>query len=174
MGPGCAVKAALGHSFSLTVFGFAQVAMDLEPLARMARGDDIIHGFSHTYLGATLIGVASVLVGRPVCQRLLNYWTPGATGFGSGFLDWLRGPRTITWRAAITGAFIGTYSHVFLDSIMHPDMQPFWPFAPGNSLLGLVSLDWLHLFCVAAGAVGLAGLFGTYLVFGRGRSKTGP
>jgi hypothetical protein len=170
MGPGCAVKAVLGRYFSLTVFGFAQVAMDLEPLVRMLRHDRVLHGFSHTYLGATLIALVALFLGRPVCQWLLDGWhSDGA----SRFMDWLRGPRRITWWAAASGATIGTYSHVLLDSIMHADMQPFWPFAAGNNLLGLLSVEALHLFCVASGAVGGVGLLGVYLLFGRKREKPG-
>src|SRR5205807_4798279 len=68
MGPGLAVKAVCGRHFSLTVFGFSQVAMDIEPLVRILRGDHILHGWTHTYAGATLIALVSLLVGRPVCR----------------------------------------------------------------------------------------------------------
>src|SRR5579872_1515140 len=93
MGPGCAVKAVLGKHFSLTVFGFAQVAMDLEVLVRILRGDKILHGVSHTYVGATFIALVSLFVGRPVCQVLLRLWPSEDY---PGFLDWLRGPRRIS------------------------------------------------------------------------------
>lgn len=76
MGPGLAVKAESGRHFSLMVFGFSQVMIDIEPLVRIIRGDAMVHGFTHTYLGATLIAVLSVVVGRPVCQFFLNYWAP--------------------------------------------------------------------------------------------------
>ena len=52
MGPGLAIKAVSGRYLSLMVFGFSQVAMDIEPLVRMIRGDAVLHGFTHTYLGA--------------------------------------------------------------------------------------------------------------------------
>jgi hypothetical protein len=160
MGPGCAVKAVLSRHFSLTVFGFAQVAMDLETLVRILRHDTVIHGFSHTYLGAAGIGVISLLLGRPLCQRLLNWWTAGAAGSGSPFVKWLAGPWTISLPAAISGAFIGTFSHVLLDSFMHRDMQPFLPFAEGNDLLYFISIGPLHLYCILAGLLGLAALLG--------------
>lgn len=73
MGPGLAVKAVCGRYFSLMVFGFSQVAMDIEPLVRIIRGDAVLHGFTHTCLGATLIAPVSIFVGRPVCQVLLNH-----------------------------------------------------------------------------------------------------
>jgi hypothetical protein len=159
MGPGVAVKAVSGRHFSLMVFGFSQVAIDLEPLVRILRGDSVLHGFSHTYLGATLIGVASVAIGRPVCQYFLDFWTPDES---TPFLQWLRGPQRISWSAAITGAFVGAYSHIILDSMMHADMRPFAPLSESNALLHLISVARLHLICM------LSGLFGAvviYLVF---------
>jgi hypothetical protein len=124
MGPGLALKALTGRRFSLMVFGFSQVTIDIEPLVRFVRGDTELHGFTHTYLGATLIALVSVVVGRPVCQFLLKYWNPDPS---SPFLNWLPTAKAIPWSAAIAGAFVGTYSHVFFDSIMHSDMQPLAP-----------------------------------------------
>ena len=155
MGPGLAAKAVLGPHLSLMVFGFSQVAIDLEPLAHLVRGDVLLHGFAHTYLGATLVAAISAVVGRPICQRLLERWTPDPE---SPFLVWLRGPDRIAWPAAIVGAFVGTYSHIFLDSIMHADVLPLAPFSPANALLGTVSVGSLHLLCVASGALGALGL----------------
>jgi len=172
MGPGCAVKAVLGRHFSLTVFGFAQVAMDLETLIRILRSHNVLHGASHTYIGAAFIAMVSLFVGRPVCQILLRFW-PHEDDLG--LLDWLRGPRMISWTAALTGAFIGTFSHVFLDSIMHTDMEPFWPFNEGNNSLHLLSVSELHVLCVGAGLVGGLFLLVEYWLFGRhklGREKT--
>jgi membrane-bound metal-dependent hydrolase YbcI (DUF457 family) len=135
--------------------------MDIEPLIRLLRHDRIVHGVSHTYLGATLIGLLSLLVGRLVCQWLLGYWSPRGI---SPLMDWLRGPRTISWSAALSGALIGTYSHVFLDSVMHGDMQPYWPLDDGNELLGVVTIGHLHLFCIAAGIMGAVALLCEYAV----------
>ena len=76
MGPGLLAKALLGRHLSLMVFGFSQVAIDLEPLVHIVRGDAVLHGFAHTYVGATLVASFSVVAGRPICQRLLARWTP--------------------------------------------------------------------------------------------------
>ena len=62
-------------------------------------------------------------------------------------------PR-LTVRTVAFGAFIGTYSHVLLDSLMHADMHPFVPFSDRNPLLGAVFLNTLHGFCLLAGIVG--------------------
>jgi len=161
IGPGLAVKAISGRHFSLMVFGFSQVAIDVEPLVRIIRGDAVLHGFTHTYLGSTLIAIVSVVIGRPICQLLLNYWTHDPR---SPFLRWLRGPKLISWPAAITGAFLGTYSHVFLDSIMHSDMRPLAPLSDANGLLHIISVDGLLLLCVLSGIIGALLLFTLFLV----------
>jgi hypothetical protein len=151
LGPGLLIKSGTQNYFSLMVFGFSQVLMDTEVLFHMARKDPILHSFNHTYAGASLAAVISILIGRPICQFLLNWRVPPAD---SHFEKWLRGPQKISWSAAICGAFLGTYSHVFLDSIMHFDLRPFMPWSKENTLLGLISVGNLHLFCIVSGILG--------------------
>jgi hypothetical protein len=153
MGPGAAFKALGGRRFSLMVFGFSQAAMDVEPLVRMVRGDSVIHGVTHTYLGAAAIALISLVIGRPVCQGLLRAWNRSPR---SGILARLQTPTTIPWSAAAVAALVGTVSHVALDSLMHTDMQPLLPFFAGNGLWGLLSVESLHTLCLALGAGGLA------------------
>jgi Domain of unknown function (DUF4184) len=164
LGPACVVKAMAGSAFSLTVFGFAQVAMDVEPLIHLMRGDGSLHGISHTYLGATVVALLSLVVGRPLCQLILNFWTPSPA---DRFLVWLRGSRVITWPGAISAAFLGTYSHVLLDSMIHVDVQPFAPFGLGNPMLGLVSFGAMHLVCAGIGVFGVLGFVVVYFVESR-------
>jgi hypothetical protein len=166
MGPGLAIKALSGRHFSLMVFGFSQVAIDIEPLVRIIRGDALLHGLTHTYAGASLIALMSVIAGRPVCQFFLNHWSPDRS---STFWTWLRGPRAISWPAAIAGAFAGTYSHVFLDSIMHSDMQPLAPLSGANGLLHVISVGGLHLLCMLGGVLGALLMLAVFLIGRRAR-----
>jgi len=161
MGPGLAVKALCGRHFSLMLFGFSQVAIDIEPLVRIVRSDNVLHGFTHSYVGATLVALAALLAGRPLCQFLLNYWAPSPD---SRFLHWLRGPSVISWRAAIAGTFVGTYSHVFLDSIMHADMHPLAPLSQANALLRIIPAGSLHVVCVLSGIAGILLLIAVFVV----------
>ena len=156
MGPGAAIKAITGRYFSLMVFGFSQVAIDIEPLIRILRNDNILHGFSHTYLGALLIGFVSMVVGKVVCNSLISLWN---TSVNFRLLAWARINNYITWWAAASGAFIGTISHVALDSIMHSDMKPFSPFSASNHILHIIPTGWLHLLCIALGVLGITILF---------------
>jgi len=155
LGPGIAAKALLGRHVSLMVFAFSQVAMDVEPVVHMIRGDAVLHGVAHTYVGATLVAALSIVAGRPICQTLLQRWPPDPE---SPLLTWLVGPARIPWPAAVVGAVLGTYSHVVLDSIMHADMRPLAPFAETNAMLGVMSVGALHLWCVAGGGLGVVAL----------------
>ncbi|MCQ8104641.1 DUF4184 family protein [Methylomonas sp. SURF-2] len=156
MGPGAAIKAVTGRYFSLTIFGFAQVAIDLEPLIRIVRHDSVLHGFTHTYLGAFTIGLLTLFMGKIVCQWLLRSWN---FLLNFKYLKWLQVNSKISWFAASTGAFIGTFSHVLLDSIMHADMQPFWPISSNNALLNFIPGAWVYLLCSILGVIGLMSLF---------------
>jgi hypothetical protein len=136
LGPGALFKAIGGRRFSFMIFGGSQVLMDIEPLVRMIRGDSVVHGPSHTLLGALVIGVVSGIAGRPITKMALRLGRVDAS--------------MLTWNVAFLSAFIGTYSHIALDAVMHPDMNPLWPISAGNRMLGLISVGWLHVLCVSS------------------------
>ncbi|RDZ29128.1 hypothetical protein [Lysobacter silvisoli] len=144
LGPGLAFKAIGGRHFSFMVFGGAQVLMDIEPLVGILRGWPVLHGYTHTVLGALLIGLLAGAIGRPISETCLR---------------WLRLPHApFTWPASFAGGLIGTYSHVLLDAIMHSDMHPAWPLSAANPLLRWISVDELHLLCLGLGLAGLAAM----------------
>lgn len=153
MGPALVIKAACGRHFSVLVFGIAQVAMDIEPLIGIIKGWDVLHGWTHTVLGATLIGIPVLLLAPPLCNWILRRWNRELEHHK---LHWLRSPEPITRAAAATGAFIGTYSHVLFDSIMHADMLPLRPWSADNALLRLIPIDTLYLACFISGLIGVA------------------
>ena len=141
MGPGLFVKAVMQGAFSLMVFGWAQIVMDLQPLFVMINGHGHLHGFSHTYVGATLLAIGSALTGKYLSEIGLRL---------IGRKEFL----PIGWPVAFLSAFIGTFSHVVLDSVMHADVEPFWPLSTSNTLLGLVSVQAHHWFCIGSGILG--------------------
>ena len=144
LGPAAVVKAIAGRHFSFMVFGGTQVLMDIEPLIGIIRDWNILHGRTHTLLGAFLIGLAATFSGKPISNFVL---------------DWLKIPHhVITWRTAAISAFIGSYSHVLLDALMHYDMEPGWPLWGGNPLLYATSIDNVHRWCLLAAIVGGIGV----------------
>ncbi len=78
MVPGIFLKALLQGSFSLMVFGWTQIVMDIQPLIAMITSEGKLHGFSHTFLGATLIAILSALTEKYLSElglrilRILN------------------------------------------------------------------------------------------------------
>ncbi|MBL4585165.1 MAG: DUF4184 family protein [Pseudomonadales bacterium] len=81
-------------------------------------GEGHLHGFSHSYMGAILLGVFSAITGKYLADLGLRV---------------LRIPRSqnpiqVRWCVCFMSAFIGTFSHVVIDSFMHQDMEPFYPF----------------------------------------------
>jgi len=143
MGPGIIVKALLQGSFSLMVFGWAQIVMDIQPLIVMLAGEGHLHGFTHTYIGTILLAIFSALSGKYLSEIGLF-----VLGLNS---QW---QVKIAWWVSFLSAFIGTFSHVFLDSIMHFDVEPFFPFTTNNVFLGLISVQTLHKVCVYSALIG--------------------
>ena len=64
MGPGLVVKACMQGAFSLMVFGWTQIVMDIQPLIVLISGEGHLHGFTHTYVGAILIALFAALTGK--------------------------------------------------------------------------------------------------------------
>ena len=144
MGPGIFIKALLQGGFSLMVFGWAQIVMDIQPLIVLITGEGRLHGFSHTYIGATLLAILSALSGKYLSEF-------GLVLIGVASKDKI---ICIGWWVSFLSAFIGTYSHVVLDSIMHGDVEPFYPLYLNNSLFGLVTMAQLHQFCLLSAGIG--------------------
>lgn len=154
LGPGLLLKAAAPRQFSFVAFAATQVAIDLESWYYLTRGVVPVHRLLHTFVFASLLGVA---VGALVwllahgVRRLLgtraahlSIGTPLAAFGGE-----------VRLTGVTLGGLLGGLSHALLDSLMHRDIQPLRPLASGNPFEGLVSWDRLHLGCVAAGVLGL-------------------
>lgn len=144
MGPGLLIKLLLGGSFSLMVFGWAQILMDLQPLLVMITGAGHLHGFSHTWLGALLIGVICMISGV-MLLRWLESWMR-LPGLPSGLAG---------WGIALFSSLVGTFSHVMLDGMIYFDMHPSIPWSEENPLLGWVDQSMLYQICFFSGLMGL-------------------
>lgn len=155
MGVGLAAKAVAGRHFSVMTFGIAQVAMDIEPLIGMVRQSAVLHGPTHTYLGAVPIALAVAAVAPWLCRPLLARWNAEVRHYR---MPWLL-EEEAPWKphVVVLSALAGTFSHVLLDSVMHLDIRPWAPWSDGNGLYNIIALSTLHLLCTAgivAGALG--------------------
>ncbi len=119
--------------------------MDIQPLIVMINGEGHIHGFTHTYIGASLIAIFAAITGKYLSEFGLKFFEIPTPNSGKIF-----------WWVSFSSAFVGSFSHVFLDSIMHADMQPLYPFTLFNGLHGYISVEALHKICIYCGLIGAA------------------
>jgi membrane-bound metal-dependent hydrolase YbcI (DUF457 family) len=122
----------------------ASVVLDLEPLTILLLGLPLpLHGFFHTYLGATIIaGILSISLWP--FRSYLNMFT---SLFGIH--------QESNLRTILLASIVGTYTHVFLDSFLYAEMNPLYPLM-GNPFLNLVSSQSIYDVCVFTGFLGLA------------------
>lgn len=154
-GPGVLLTAASPRRFSWTMFVLANVIMDLEPISWFLLTGHPAHMYFHTYVGAALLGLVVGLWGRSLCEWTLRGWN---ARLSLARARWLEVAPTISPMVAIASALVGTLSHVFLDSIMHADIRPWWPFSEANGLRGAISTPALEWLCVASGVLGIVSL----------------
>lgn len=153
MGAALIVKPVLNYRFSVITFGIAQVAMDLEPGIRMWTKSDVLHGPTHTFLGALIMAFLVMLIAPGMCKYLLTKWNKEVIFYKQ---PWLVHSGPVSKTAVTIGAFFGTLSHVVLDSLMHHDIHPLSPFSQANPFMGLVAHDGMYLACTIAGILGIA------------------
>jgi membrane-bound metal-dependent hydrolase YbcI (DUF457 family) len=143
-GVGAALHAVDPRRVSFLSFCVANCITDCEPIYYIFRGEHPPHRFLHTFLGATLVAAATLGLFL-WARRLAGKWElPNPFGW-----------RSLSVQAVAIGALLGTYSHILLDGIMHPDVRPFAPWNDLNPFYALISVGWLHLACLLAGAFGI-------------------
>ena len=107
MGAALFIKPALDRNFSVITFGIAQVAMDIEPGVRMVLGTDVLHGATHTILGALIIAVLVMLIAPGVCNCLLEKWNKEVIYYKK---LWLLHSGAVSKTTIIMCALFGTLS----------------------------------------------------------------
>ncbi|MFW9811039.1 MAG: hypothetical protein ACFFF9_01140 [Candidatus Thorarchaeota archaeon] len=144
-GPSLLLGILLFPFVDLVTLMIASVIVDLEPMAIMFLSLPYpLHGFFHTYLGATI--AALVLSGFVYPFR--KYLNSIVSLFGLH--------QTSSLRHIIGASFVGTYSHVFLDSFLYAEMNPFFPVL-GNPFVNLFTFGAVYNFCLIAGLIGFIG-----------------
>ena len=132
--------------------------MDIQPILVIITGKGNLHGFSHTYIGATIIAVISAWSGKWIYSLIMKFINRDFTEYQKKLFDV---PKKLTTTVCITSAIIGTYSHILLDSIMHADVEPFYPVYTHNNLHLIISIIELYKLCIYTGFIGLLIFFST-------------
>ena len=144
-GPALLLGILLFPFIDLATVMMASVVVDLEPLVVLFLGLPYpLHGFFHTYLGATI----AALVLSAFVYPFRKYLNMIVSLFGLH--------QRSSLRHIIGASFVGTFSHVFLDSLLYAEMNPFFPIL-GNPFVGLYSFAVVYNICLIAGFVGFIG-----------------
>jgi membrane-bound metal-dependent hydrolase YbcI (DUF457 family) len=147
-GPGLFLGVVLFSFLDFSTIMIASVILDIEPLVViMFHLPYAAHGFFHTYLGATFVACLLSLVIYPFRQHLNTL----VSFFGLH--------QESSFRHIFSASIVGTYSHVFLDSLLYPEMNPFYPLI-GNVFVGFIPMGYVYDGCIFLGLIG----FGVYIV----------
>ncbi len=126
----------------------ASVAMDIEPIYCISSSSCPLHGFLHTYVGATVLSLAGVSAAIYFARKQLT-----------GVSDALGVRQDYSLKSIIIGALIGGWSHVFLDSFLYPDLLPLWPVLPTNPFVGILDSQATYLITIIGFIAGAAAYF---------------
>ena len=95
--------------------------------------------------------------GKRWCEIAIGIWNEDSNGQAQ--TKWLTSEEKSSKISAWSGALIGAWSHLLLDSFMHADIKPLSPFSDANILLGTINLALLHSLCLASGVLGMSAIF---------------
>ena len=143
LGPALLIGIILFPFIDLFVILIASVIIDIEPLyIVITRSRAPLHGILHTYLMATVVSLILSLIMYP----LKRYYLKLLRIFGL--------KQETSFAKILISSLIGTYSHIFLDSFLYPEMQPFYPYAE-NPFLHMLSIVAVYGICVVSFIIGL-------------------
>ncbi len=109
-----------------------------------------LHGILHCFLSATILGILTGIV-LELTQRFWNPWLKK--------ID-LEQHSTLMGKIGI--ATLMTYTHIFLDAMIYPEMHPFQPFIEGNLFYGWLSQSTVYSICSAGFVLAFAQIIGYY------------
>jgi hypothetical protein len=103
------------------------VIVDIEPFLM-----NFQHLFFHSYLGATIAGVLVAALAVPLKRNI----------------EWISThllllPQKAAFKNLLPASLFGVWLHVFFDSFLYPEMQPFFPLA-SNPFLFLMSSTTIY------------------------------
>jgi hypothetical protein len=134
-GLGAVAKSIAPKNFSFQVFLLSQILMDIQPGINLILGWRPLHGWTHTYLGAILVGLFVVFIWK-IWEKLRpkQFATAIANNLSIGI-----------------SSLFGTVSHVWLDSQYHQEM---WRLTPNWARL--LTPNQVEGFCITT--IGIAGI----------------
>ena len=137
-GPAALIGLPLRKWLDIPVFILANVVIDLEPLVVMVYNLEYpLHGYLHTFIFGGLLGLVWGLVAyylKPIFVLLMRI-------FGLSYQP--------TLLKMMLSGLLGIWLHVFIDSFLYPEMNPFFPIM-GNPFHATVHYSRVFSICEAS------------------------
>jgi len=143
LGPALVFGLLLFRYLNFPAFLVANVVVDIEPFLVLFLGLPYpLHGFFHSYLGGTIVGILM--------------------GIGIYFLrDWLneilarfKVQQETSFAKILYTSLFGVYFHIFLDSFLYEEMKPFYPLTD-NPFVNVARSGAVYEFCMVSLIFGL-------------------
>jgi len=143
IGPAILIGFLLFSRLDFVSFMISSVISDVEPLCiALFSPWTPLHGFFHSYLGATFLGVLTA-----VGVYFLRSWL-------SRILAWFKVQQEPSFKKMLYTSTLGVYFHVFLDSFLYAEMEPLYPLT-GNPFFEVVGFGTTYGFCTASFIIGV-------------------
>jgi hypothetical protein len=146
-GPGFLIKTFFTRHFNFLAFVLSQVFIDFETAYNILNNQPRLHTYLHTFIGSLFVIPVALLILKFCHWYVMKFW-PSAI-FERIFVE------KVSLKVTMLSLFIGVWSHVLLDSIMHADARPFWPISKTNPFLDFIEVGPLHFLCLVSAAIGL-------------------
>ena len=142
-GPASWIGLLFNRYLDFLTFLIASVIIDIEPfLVIVFQLNYPLHGYLHTFLGATFTAfLLAILMNR------LKPWLDNLM-----VIFHLKQPTNFS--KIVIASICGCYSHILLDAPLYPDIHPFYPIKT-NPIYSLVSSSTIYTFCAVSFLVGL-------------------
>ena len=145
LGPSAWIGLILFKFLDFPSFLIASVVIDVEPFTVMFLGLRYpLHGFFHSFIGGSIVAVLTTLAMYSLKNVVMKFTTVFRLEQDSSF-------KKILWTS-----FLGVYFHIFLDSSLYTDIQPFYP-STSNPLLGLFSSSQIYSVCTISFLIAIVG-----------------
>ncbi|MFX0186089.1 MAG: hypothetical protein ACFE95_23645 [Candidatus Hodarchaeota archaeon] len=107
-----------------------------------------LHGILHSFFGATILGLITGISS----WASFKHFIPKILEITSTNLNL---PQ-YSLKISLLSAFIGTYSHIILDSPLYREMELFFPLKLGNPWYNIVPGNFVYFFCVFSFFLGIS------------------
>jgi membrane-bound metal-dependent hydrolase YbcI (DUF457 family) len=126
-GPHTCVALPLQRYIDVPIFVGANVAIDIEPLLVILCGFGYpLHGYCHTFLFGSLVGLLLGLIAFPFRKRI------------GKVMSQLRLPHSTNLLKMAISGILGAWMHILFDMPLYQDIKPFYPLS-ANPLYDIVS-----------------------------------